>query len=211
MNGYSKIKDPLISRRGIAVFCCSPDMFHGCDPRAHIAEWFCWGLESSFSCEAPAQHCQCCDCMKDGSRGVADSSRNTGSICCCQGLRDAYFTDLEKKVITHLNSCSRIYRLCQESENFTCKTHSGMTCSTYLIDSNCLFWFSVNHKFMSYNFICFPCAAVCHSRRKCNPWNYLYKNFFSALFLVLKWLRYSFKCLGRIKDCFWWCLILPIH
>lgn len=88
---------------------------------------------------------------------------------CCRRLRDSYFTTLEKEVITDLNSQSRIYRLRQETGNFTCKTHSRMTCSTYLIDSNCLFWFSVNHKFMSYNFICFPCAAVCHSRRKHSP------------------------------------------
>lgn len=178
MNGCSKIKDPLISRRGIAMFCCSPDMFHGCDSRAHTAEQFCWRLESSASCEATAQHRWCTACAKNRSRGVADSSRNTGLLPGTEGI---LFYSFRKEVITHLNSCSRIYRLGQETENFTCKTYSRMTCSTYLIDSNCLFWFSVNHKFMSYNFIWFPSAAVRHSRRKHSPWNCIYKKFFSFI------------------------------
>lgn len=167
MNGCSKIKDPLISRRETATFCCSPKMFHDCDSRVHTAEWFCWGLETSASHEEAAQHHWCTACTKDRSCGVAEI------MWAAAGNRNSRFTVLEKKVITHLNSCSRICILCQETENLTCKTCSKMTCSTNLIDSNCLFWFSVNHKFMSYNFICFPCAAVCHSRRKHSPWNYI--------------------------------------
>lgn len=130
MNDCSKIKDPLISCRGIAMFCCFPDMFHGCDSRAHTAEWFCWGLESSCSHGAAAQHHWCTASTKDRPQEVA-AAETQG---CWHTVRVSYFTALEKRVLTHLNSSSRIYWLCQETENFTFKALSRSTCSTYVMD-----------------------------------------------------------------------------
>lgn len=33
MNGFSKIKDPLISHRGTEMLCYSPDLFRSCDSK----------------------------------------------------------------------------------------------------------------------------------------------------------------------------------